>query len=61
MGIGQEIPQKASAELQYTEKERVVYLSPPATQLIRQFSFMHFVEFMWVTDHVPHERGDEPL
>lgn len=48
--IGAEIPQKASAELQPIENRRVKDLSPPAVQLVRHFSFSHFVELMRIDD-----------
>ncbi len=50
LGIGAEIPQKASAELQSIRNERVVEISPPADRLVRHFSFSHFVELIRITD-----------
>lgn len=50
LGIQMEIPQTVSAELQTTENNKVMDLSPPAGQLIRHFSFSHFVELIRITN-----------
>jgi predicted nuclease of restriction endonuclease-like (RecB) superfamily len=49
-GIKLEIPQTLSAELQPFENKKVVDLSPPAAQIIRHFSFSHFVELIRISD-----------
>lgn len=50
LGIKLGIPQTLSAELQPSGNKKVIDLSPPAAQLIRHFSFSHFVDLIRITD-----------
>ena len=49
-GIGSEIPRLPAAQLQSIGNNKVADVSPPAVQLVRHFSFSHFVELIRITD-----------